>query len=157
MTPWKLPPPAKVYEAFSALADGRVRVEEPGRAAVRSSGGEKTYTVEWTGDVEAVTSNDNASYWQGYLGYPIVAVLIALGKVRADEAVTRALAGIRWKELNARFKRDYDAAVVHVLEELAERGEERERIVREVDGVMRQLAELTLERRGRGRRPPHSG
>ena len=122
MTHWKLPPPAKVYEAFSALADGRVRIEEPGRATVRSSAGDRTYTVAWTGDLEAVTSNDNASYWQGYLGYPIVAVLIAEGKAHADEAVTRALAGIPWKELNASFKRDYAAAVAHVLEELRHAG-----------------------------------
>ena len=92
MTLWKLPPPAKVYEAFSALADGRVLIEEPGRAEVRSSGTDKTYTVEWTGEFEPVTSNDNASYWQGYLGYPIVAVLIALGRVSADEKAIRALA-----------------------------------------------------------------
>ncbi len=157
MAPWKLPPPAKVYEAFSALADGRVRVEQPGRATVRSSNGEKTYTVEWTGDLEAVTSNDNASYWQGYLGYPIVAVLIAEGKVQVDQTVTAALAGIDWNELNTRFKRDYDAAVAHVLDQLAERGEDDVRIIREVDGVMDQLAGLGLERPGRGRRPPPRG
>ena len=104
MTPWKLPPPAKVYEAFSALADKRVRLEEPGRATVQSSGGEKTYTVAWTDDFAAVTSNDNASYWQGYLGYPIVAVLIAAGKVRVDETAPRVLAGIDWHALNERFR-----------------------------------------------------
>ena len=157
---WKLPPPAKVYEAFSALADGRVRVDEAGRAAVTSSGGDRVYAVEWTaepGEALSVTSNDNASYWQGYLGYPIVAVLIASGRVKADESVTRALAGIPWHDLNARFKRDYDAAVEHVLGELATRGVDRERIVAEVDRVMRQLADLELERRGRGRRPPGRG
>ena len=99
MAPWKLPPQAKVYEAFSALADGRVRIEGPGRASVRSSAGDKTYTVEWSGDFETVSSNDNASYWQGYLGYPIVAVLLAVGKLEADEAATRALAGDRLARL----------------------------------------------------------
>ena len=154
MTLWKLPPPAKVYEAFSAIGDDRVRLEEPGRATVRSSGGEKAYTVEWTDDLAAVTSNDNASYWQGYLGYPIVAVLIAAGKVRVDDAAPRVLAGIDWHALNERFKRDYDAAVGHVLDGLAQRGEDPELVRREVDSVMGQLAELKLERAGRGRRPP---
>lgn len=157
MTAWKLPPPAKVYEAFSALADGRVRIEEPGRATVRSSAGDKTYAVEWTGDFEAVSSNDNASYWQGYLGYPIVAVLIAVGKVEADETATKALAGIGWHALNDRFKRDYEAAVARVLAGLAERGDDPARVAREVERVMVQLSALKLERAGRGRRPPARG
>jgi hypothetical protein len=167
LTVWKLPPPAKVYEAFSAVAGGRVRIEERGggseacdavgRAAVTSSGGDRTYTVAWTGEPTTIASNDNASYWQGYLGYPIVAVLIALGRVRADEAAMRPLAGIDWHELNARFKRDYDAAVEHVLGGLAGRGEDRELVEREVDSVLEQLASLGLERRGRGPRPPGRG
>jgi hypothetical protein len=154
---WKLPPPAKVYEAFSAIADGRVRIEGPGRASVLSSAGDKTYTVEWTGDFEAVGSNDNASYWQGYLGYPIVAVLLAAGKLEADETVTKALAGIDWHALNVRFKRDYPAAVAHVLSGLAERGGDPSRVEREAELVMEQLAALKLERAGRGRRPPERG
>jgi len=153
MNLWKLPPPAKVYEAFSALADGRVRLVGPGRAEVRSSGGDKTYTVEWTGEFGTITSNDNASYWQGYLGYPIVAVLIAAGKVQADESATRALAGIEWHELNERFKRDYEAAVSCVLDGLGDRGADPVSVIRAVGSVMDQLAALKLER-GRRRRPP---
>lgn len=29
MTAWKMPPKAKIYEALSALADGRVRIKGP--------------------------------------------------------------------------------------------------------------------------------
>ena len=76
MAPWKLPPRAKVFEAFTAVADGRVRLTGPGSATVTSSGGDKTYDVEWSDDGRMVTANDNASYWQGYLGYPILAVLL---------------------------------------------------------------------------------
>jgi hypothetical protein len=157
MTLWRLPPQAKVYEALTAVADGRVQLTLPDQAEVRSSGGDKTYTVAWSDDLATVTSNDNASYWQGYLGYPIVAVLITLGKVRVDDAIVPLLASVRWNELNARFKRDYDAAVEHVLTALEQRGADRRHIVKEVDGVMAQLAALKLERRGRGRRPPRSG
>ena len=39
---WALPPPAKVYEALSAVADGRVRVTGAREAEVTSSLGEKT-------------------------------------------------------------------------------------------------------------------
>jgi hypothetical protein len=157
VTRWKLPPAAKIYEAFGAVADDRVHVTGPDSAEVESSGRDRTYTVEWTVDLGSVTANDNASYWQGYVGYPIVAVLLTLGVLRADEHVVGQLAGIQWHELNARFKRDYDAAVGSVLTALAQQGADRARIEAEVAGVMAQLATLELERTGRGRRPPKAG
>ena len=157
MTRWKLPPAAKVYEAFGAVADGRVHATGAGSAEVRSSGRDRIYTVEWSADLGTVTANDNASYWQGYLGYSIVAVLLTLGVLHADEQVVGQLAGIQWHELNARFKRDYDAAVDSVLTALARQGADRTRIEVEVAGVMAQLATLELERTGRGRRPPKAG
>ena len=136
MAPWKLPPRAKVFEAFTAVADGRVRVTGPGSATVVSSGGDKTYDVEWSEDGRTITANDNASYWQGYLGYPILAVLLARGELRADEDAVAALAGVPWHDLNKRFKRDYDAAVAHVLGELEERGGDPALVEREVDAVL---------------------
>jgi hypothetical protein len=154
MAAWRLPPKAKVYEAFSAVADERVHHAGPTTAEVVSSRGHKTYVVEWSGDFATVSSNDNASYWQGYLGYPIIAVLLSRGRLRADEAVIRSFAGIPWHDLNTRFKRDYDAAVDHVLDMLQVSDPDRADIVAAADGVMAQLAALDLQRVGRGRRPP---
>ena len=151
---WKLPPVAKVYEAFGAVADGRVRPTGPGRAEVDSSGRDRTYSVEWSADLGAIAANDNASYWQGYLGYPAVAVLLAIGALHADESVVGLLAGVPWHDLNVRFKRDYDAAVDSVLADLEQKGADRARIVAEADGVLTQLAALELERPARRRRPP---
>jgi hypothetical protein len=74
MSTWKSPPKAKVYEALSAVADGRVTLMGGEKAEVVSSDGTKTYHVEWSPDSNQITSNDNASYWQGYMGYPIIAV-----------------------------------------------------------------------------------
>ncbi len=149
VTLWKLPPKAKVYEAFSALADGRVHRAGPGRAEVVSSGGDRTYTVTWSEDSRAVASDDNASRWQGYLGYPILAVLLELGELPFDRAVVAPLAGVPWHELNRRFKRDYDAAVEHVLAQLGEHGVDRAPIVAAADAVMARLAQLSLRRPGR--------
>jgi hypothetical protein len=115
---WKLPPRVKVFEALSAVADGRVRLAGPGSATVTSSGGDKVYAVEWSDDGRTIAANDNASYWRGYLGYPALAVLLARGELKAGEDVVRALAGVPWHDLNTRFKRDYDAAVAHVLADL---------------------------------------
>ncbi len=151
---WKLPPVAKVYEAFGAVADGRVRLTGPGRAEVDSSGRDRTYSVEWSADLGAIAANDNASYWRGYLGYPAVAVLLAIGALHADESVVGLLAGVPWHDLNVRFKRDYDAAVDSVLADLEQKGADRAGIVAEADGVLTQLAALGLERPARRRRPP---
>jgi hypothetical protein len=151
-----LPPRAKVFEAFTAVADGRVRLTGACAASVISSGGDRTYDVEWSEDGRTVTANDNASYWQGYLGYPILAVLLARGALRAEEPAVAALAGVAWHDLNKRFKRDYDAAVNEVLTELAGRDVDTGVIVGAVDDVLRQVDALDLQRAGRGRRPPPS-
>jgi hypothetical protein len=154
LTAWKLPPRAKVYEAFTAVADGRVRLTGPRSASVTSSGGGRTYDVEWSADGRTVSSNDNASYWQGYLGYPALAVLLARGELIADEDVVSALAGVPWHDLNERFRRDYNAAAAHVLDGLAEGAPDALSIERAVDDVMAQVAALDLQRGPRGRRPP---
>jgi len=65
---WKLPPIVKAYEALGAIGDGRVKLLDERRALVTSSAGDKTYEVETSADGREISSNDNASYWQGYLG-----------------------------------------------------------------------------------------
>src|SRR5437868_15476490 len=102
-THWKMPPLIKVYEAMGALGDGRVRIEDDRRARVTSSEGSKTYEVETTADLREISSNDNASYWQGYLGYPAIAVLLARGAYRPPATVVDALAGVAWKDLYRRY------------------------------------------------------
>jgi len=114
----KMPPLAKMYEAYSALADGRVTMG-PDRAAVLSSDRAKTYTVRWQGDTYA--SDDNATYWQGYPGYPVIAVLMLQGRLPYDPPLTSGLAGVDWHALNARFRRDYDQAAASVLATLPQR------------------------------------
>ncbi len=154
MAPWKMPPRAKVFEAFTAIADGRARLTGPGSATVTSSRRDKIYDVAWSDDGRTVTANDNASYWQGYLGYPIVAVLLARGELRADDHAVDAMAGVPWHDLNRRFKRDYEAAVAQVLGEVEARGGDSALVEREVAAVLNQLRALDLRREGRGRRPP---
>ena len=90
----KLPPIAKVYEAWSAVADGRMVLHPNERCAtVASSNAQKEYTVTWD-EADAVhSSKDNATYWQGYAGYPVIAVLMEQGALpldRADENRIRA-------------------------------------------------------------------
>jgi len=146
---WKVPPKAKIYEALTAVADDRVKLTGGEIAEVLSSDGAKTYTVEWSYDLGQITSNDNASYWQGYIGYPIIAVLMVLGKLDFDEGVAQALSGINWKQTNRRFRNDYDKAVESVLLNL-----DVESVASEVDKIFTQIETLGLEALPRRRRPP---
>src|SRR3989344_2713569 len=154
MSEWKLPPKAKIYEALSAVADARVSVLGPTRAQVTSSEGDKVYEVEWNEPLRAIASNDNASYWQGYLGYPIVASLLAIHCIEYDPVVAGSLAGIPWKSLNSEYKRDYDAVVSKVLSDVDARGGSQSIVVGHVDSIYDQLAALHLQRLPQRKPPP---
>jgi hypothetical protein len=150
-TPWKMPPLIKVYEALGAIADGRVRLVDDRRALVTSSDGSKTYEVELEGRV--IAANDNASYWQGYLGYPAITMLIARGLLQPDPAAMAALRAIPWKELNRRFHNDYARTLGEVADRLATNGADPATIDAACAAVLealRQYAPL----RGARRRPP---
>ncbi len=151
---WKMPPLVKVYEAFGALGDGRVRIQDEVRALVSSSEGNKTYEVETSENGRAIASNDNASYWQGYIGYPAIAVLIRRAMIPPPPAnVTDALAGIPWKQINRRFRNHYAKTIAEV-ERLAEQsGHDPDAIRAEAEAVLEALKKLAPYR-GKRRRPP---
>jgi hypothetical protein len=151
--PWKMPPLIKIYEAIGALGDGRVRLEDEHRAFVTSSEGDKTYEVEISDDGRQISSNDNGSYWQGYLGYPAIAVLLARGLYRPPANVIDALAGIPWKEINRRFKNDYDQTLAEVNTVAETSGHDPDAIRIQADAVMSAIQKLAPIR-GKRKRPP---
>lgn len=154
MTLWGQPPLAKVYEALSAVADGRVRLAGPGEAQVTSSGGDKSYTVSWSADGVTWSSNDNASYWRRSAGYPIIAVLLATGRIGHDAGLAALLAGVPWKRLNDAAGRDYDAVLADVLAQVRERGGDVAALAAEAESIAARFAALGLQRGPRTRRPP---
>lgn len=156
MTTWNLPPKAKIYEGLSAIADGRIRIGEKTQAEVDSSSRDKTYIVEWSDDFSKITSNDNASYWQGYLGYPIIAVLLKLERIQYNKEILPYLTNIQWKQINRKYKNDWDKAVDEVLLSLTESGVSVEIINNEVDKIMEQLQKLSFEKLSSRRQPPKS-
>jgi hypothetical protein len=141
---WALPPIEKIYEAYSAVADDRVNMFSS-YATVSSSDRKKEYSVEWEADV--YSSDDNASYWQGYMGYPVIAVLMLQGRVDYDKDVPAYFKGLNWKELNAEYKNQYDKAAGFVLERLASEGADIDRIKRDADSIFAQLKQLEIKRR----------
>ena len=153
--PWKMPPIIKVYEALGAIGDRRVKLEDDRHATVGSSDGRKTYTVEWSPDSREIAANDNASYWQGYLGYPAIAMLLARGAIPFDPASARALAGIAWKELNHRFHNDYARTLTEVTRVLMDRGADPAAIAAQCAAIISAMEAYALLK-GPRRRPPSS-
>ena len=131
----------KVHEAFSAIADGRVKFDSD-RAEVISSDRKKLYTVTWEGNL--YTSNDNGSYWQGYAGYPMIAVFMLQRRLPLDRQIAGYFKGINWTELNARYKAKYDKAVAEVMERLRVEGVDTDRVDAEVCRVYDTLKELDI-------------
>ena len=150
---WKMPQPIKIYEALGAIGDGRVRLEDERRAQVESSEGDKTYEVEISADGREISSNDNASYWQGYLGYPAIAVLLMRGLYRPPANVVDALAGIPWKEINRRFNNEYARTLAEVNQIVEASGHDPDAVASEVESIMAALRKLAPVR-GKRRRPP---
>ena len=141
----KMPPLEKVYEAFSAIGDERIRLED-NAYTVYSSDKSKYYTVTEKDNV--YRSDDNATYWQGYPGYPVIAVLILQGKLPYNREVCEEMKGIPWKVLNDKYRRDYAAAAEEALRGL---GTDSQKIREEAQKVYDALQELDIET-GRGKR-----
>jgi hypothetical protein len=154
MSLWKTPPKAKIYEALGALGDGRVTITSTTTAEVISSSRDKKYIVQWSEDEKGITANDNASYWQGYMGYPIIAVLMLRGKLRYDKSVAYLLSEVQWKSLNARFRNNYDKAIETVLNSIEESKGQKTKVVEEVDRIMRDISSIKLKRLPIRKQPP---
>lgn len=138
----KMPPFEKIYEAFGAIADGRVAMRE-NSASVHSSNREKVYTVLWEGDI--YRSSDSATYWQGYPGYPVIVVLMLQGKLPYHVEVAKLFCGVNWAQLNKKHKRNYVAAAAEVLDSLAKRGADVSAITRAANDAYTALEQLDIE------------
>ena len=140
----KQPPLAKVYEALSAIADQRIKMEAD-HALVTSSNYSKTYTVKFS--EKQYSSNDNATYWQHYAGYPIIAVLIKQGKIQIPENEKDLLTefkNINWKKLNTHYKKKYDKAIAYFLNTVSD----KDRIQDLVKQIFNQLMQLDIQVKG---------
>lgn len=146
----KLPPKEKIPEAWTAIIDGRVAINE-NTAQVRSSNGAKTYYVRWEGDCYA--STDSATYWQGYPGYPVLAVLMLQGRLPLNREVAARFGGINWTALNKRHKGDYSVALAEVYGNLQQAGTDTAPLQAEIEQVYLLLESLEITTK-RGRKPP---
>jgi len=109
-------PISKVYEALSAIADKRVHPLGNGTFVVVSSDYSKGYTVTVT--PETASSNDNATVWQHYAGYPILAVWMYTGFLSYENTFLEYFRSIPWKALNTRFRNDYERSIEEAFSSL---------------------------------------
>lgn len=134
----KMPPIQKILEAYTAIVDKHVELKN-NEALVTSSNGAKTYTVSWDNDI--YHSNDNATYWQGYAGYPIIAVLMLQGKIPFDQKLADNFASVNWNEVNAKFKRNYAKAASEVIKK---KGLDEKEVMVELERVYGALKDLPI-------------
>lgn len=145
MTMKKMPPIAKVYEACSAIADERVDVKET-LAYVTSSDNTKTYTVLF--DEETYSSNDNATIWQHYPGYPILAVWMKQGILSVREDILPAFKNINWKQRNTAYKNKYEEVLKEFLQEVERQGYDAVLIKQTMEDLYHDLAMLSYTIKG---------
>jgi len=150
---WKLPPKIKIYEALGCVGDDRIELDGS-EAKVYSSSGNKFYSVKYDSQANAIMSNDNGSYWQGYIGYPAIAYLMKIGVIKINQIYAEALKGIQWKDINTEFKNDFEKTIAYVHEVLQEKGISVDEFLKEIDGIDMQIRKMNLEVLGKKTKPP---
>ena len=105
---WKVSPKRKhVYEALGCIGDKRIGLDLADGAKVYSSSGNKFYTVNYSSKDNSIMCNDNTSYWTDTLSYPSIALLMIKGIISHNSVFAEWLKGIKWKDINQKFKNDY--------------------------------------------------
>lgn len=148
---WSHPPIIKIYEALGAVADDRIEVIE-NTAKVYSSSRNKYYDVQYDPDKKAIMSNDNGSYWKGYLGYPAVAFLMKKKVISYDPEMGDLLKGVAWKDINQKFKNDFDKTLAYILTAIPE--EKKQALAMFAQEVDSQIQALNLDMLGEKTLPP---
>ena len=124
---------SKVYEAYTALADNRIEKIDDSLYLVTSSDNTKKYTIKRGENL--FSSNDNATLWQHYAGYPILAVRRYENRIPYSKDILPLRKNICWKKENTKFKNDYDKAIEAVLSDHTL--EDKERIKKAVEETVK--------------------
>lgn len=148
---WKCPPIIKIYEALGSIADDRVEVSN-NTAKVYSSSRNKFYDVNFDPEQKAIMTNDNGSYWKGYLGYPAIAFLMKIGTLSCDEKIADLVKNITWKDINQKFKNDFDKTLDYILSSKSET--EKENLKNFVEKTNEEIKNLDLGYLGKKVLPP---
>lgn len=151
---WAKPPINKVYEALGTIADGRIHLDG-NTAKVYSSSGNKYYDVVYDPSKNAITSNDNASFWVGYLGYPSISFLLAKGIIRYEPKLAEYLKGFAWKDINQKFKNNFDLTDAYIDEQIVNKYKiDIDDFHTQLNDILDNVLNLQLEKLGKTKKPP---
>lgn len=153
ITKWKIPPRIKVLEALGAIGDERIQING-NEAKVYSSSRNKFYSVEYDKKTNTISSNDNGSYWKGYLGYPAIAYLMKIGELPVNLQFCEQLKDIKWKDINQKFKNDFEKTEKTIMDLLKKRGENVEELENFIEEILEKLIELSLQKPKNIPKPP---
>ena len=148
---WEHPPIIKIYEALGSIADKRIKISG-NSAKIFSSSGNKFYTVDFEPSSQSIMVNDNASFYKGYLGYPAIAFLLLCGELTYAPPTAEKLKGYAWKDINQKFKNDFDKALEYIFSEKT--AEEKSEIEKEVNAINEQLKSKSYNLLGTKVKPP---
>jgi hypothetical protein len=151
---WDIPPIIKIYEALGAIGDERVAING-NKAKVSSSSGNKFYDVEYDPAKNAITSNDNGSFWKGYLGYPAIAFLMIAGRINYDTEYANALKGIAWKDINTKYKNDFSKTIAEVHRVLGDKGVDLSEFLKVIESIAKKVKSLDIGKLENTQQPPN--
>lgn len=117
------PPIIKIYEALGAIADDRIELIKGlfVEAKVYSSNRSKYYTVTYDESNKSIMTNDNGSYWQWYLGYPGIAILLLTNTLPLEKTYSEYLKDIARKDINTQNKNNFDKTQKQIDTMIAEK------------------------------------
>lgn len=144
-----------IYEALSAIADGRIELIDDNTAKCTSTSRGKYYTISYE-EPNLIMSNDNMAFYREEVSYPMVAMLLELGKFKYDTGILTSLKGIKWKDINQKNKNDYMKSVREVLKGLKSQSVDTDLIKAEVKKIFHWIIRLGLNKLGSKVKPPQA-
>lgn len=151
---WKKPHISKIYEALTAIADKRIELTSEFKARCYSSSKGKFYEIEYDPETDSIMSNDNTAFYTDSVSYPMIALLMLKGKMIYEPKLLDMLKGIYWKEINQKFKNDYDQAIEFVLADLKSKNIDVDFIQIEIGKIYERVGDLQLNYLGEKIKPP---
>ena len=151
---WKKPHISKIYEALTAIADARIELVGENKARCYSSSKGKFYEVEFDPETDSIMANDNTAFYTDAVSYPMIALLMLKGIIIYDPKLLGMLKEIVWKDINQKFKNDYDKAIEFVLAELKSKNIDTVFIQSEIGKIYELACNLQLNYLGEKIKPP---
>lgn len=150
---WKIPHINKVYEALSAIADNRIQLISNTKGRQTSTSGNKFYTITYDPTTGAMMSDDNVAYWTDSISHAMIAFLLKTGRIDYNPKFLPYLANIKWKDINQKFKNDFDKSTEYILSELQSRDYPIDSLIVEINRIYKMVCCLKIEQFGKKIKP----